>query len=165
MGTIHKYLFLLICTSIGISLASISFAALAIKLSPGVWLIPAVVILTIVYHTVILLLAHSETFATPRIYSTSSIACAYLLTSLWTAIFVTSVTFTYLVLTKKWATTNNKLLIWMILISTLSLIETVVIGFIAIKSHKELRQIRYKQKWEWRHGGPAGTAQWRSVDF
>ncbi|KAF8813969.1 hypothetical protein BYT27DRAFT_6365377 [Phlegmacium glaucopus] len=137
MGAFHQYLFSLICTSLSISVA------------------------TFIYHTLVLLIAHSETYSTPRIYQTSSITCAYLLTSLWTAIFVMSVTFTSLVLTKKWATTNNKMHIWMILISVLSLIEIMVMGFIAIISHKELRQLRYKQKWEWRNGGPVGnTAKW-----
>lgn len=35
--------------------------------------------------------------------------------------------------------------------------------FVAISSHKELRKLRYRQKWEWRNGGPAGPAQWRLV--
>jgi hypothetical protein len=159
----HEYLFSLMCTSLIISVASTSFAALAITFSPAVWLIPIVVVMTFSYHTLVLLVARSETYTTPRIYSMSSVTCAYLLTSLWAAGFVTSVTFTYLVLTKKWTTTNNEIHIWMILLSVLSLIEIIIMGFIAISSHKELRRLRYRQKWEWRNGGPAGTAQWRSV--
>lgn len=156
----HEYFFSLICTSFIISVASIPFAALAITLSPAVWLIPIVVVMTLSYHTLILLVVRSETHTTPRIYSTSSITCAYLLTSCWAAVFVTSVTFTCLVLTKKWATMNNEIHIWMILLSVLSLIEIVIMAFIAISSHKELSKLRYKLKWEWRNGGPAGTPQW-----
>lgn len=156
----HDYLFLLIYTSLSISLASAVFAALTVTFSPAVWLIPAVVIMTFVYHIVVLLIVHSETYRSPRIYSTLSVTCAYLLTSLWAAIFVMSVTFTYLVSTKKWATMKNEMHIWIILLSALSFIEIVLMGFIAIRSHKELRQIRYKRKWEWSLGSTAG---WRLV--
>jgi len=160
MVAFHEYFFSLICTSLSISVASTSFAALAITLSPAIWLIPIVVIITFSHHSLILLVAHSEAYKTPRIYSTSSIICVYLLTSLWVAVFVTSVTFTCLVLTKKRVTTNNEMHIWMTLLSALSFIEIMIVGFIAITSHKELKKLRYKQKWEWRKGGPAGTAQW-----
>jgi len=57
-------------------------------------------------------------------------------------------------------TTDDEIHIWMILLSALSFVEIMIMGIIAIGSHKELRKLRYKQKWEWRNGGPAGTAQW-----
>jgi len=142
--------------------ASTSFAALAIKLFPALWLVPAVFIITFGYHTLIsiLLVVYSETSKAPRIYSTPSITCAYLLTSSWVAVFATSVAFTCLLFTKKMVTTDDEIHIWMILLSALSFVEIMIMGIIAIGSHKELRKLRYKQKWEWRNGGPAGTAQW-----
>lgn len=165
MVVFHHCLLSFICVSLSTSVASTSFAALAIKSFPALWLIPVVFIITFSYHTLIsiLLVARSGTSKASRIYSTPSIICAYLLTSLWVAVFATSLTFTCLLLIKKMVATNNKIHIWMILLSALSFVEIIIMGIIAIGSHKELRKLQYKRKWEWSESG--WSAQWRSAEL
>jgi hypothetical protein len=137
------------------------FGALAITLSPIVWLIPAVIALTFIYHTFILLVASAETYNSPRIYSPSAIVCAYFLSFLWTASLAASIAIACLLSTSVIQTTDEKIKIWIPIISGVSLFESMLLGFVAIMSHREMKQVRYRNKWRWRVNITKGDpSQW-----
>ncbi|KAF8902936.1 hypothetical protein CPB84DRAFT_1775267 [Gymnopilus junonius] len=161
MGSFPQHFFSLIVASLCISTVGMVFGALTIDLSPIVWFIPAVIALTFIYNTFILLVASAETYNSPRLYSPSPIGCAYFLTFLWTASLAASTAITFLLFTNIIRTTDEKIKIWMAIIAGVSLLEAILLGFVAIMSHREMKQIRYKNKWRWRVDiGGGHPSQW-----
>ncbi|KAF9482260.1 hypothetical protein BDN70DRAFT_930231 [Pholiota conissans] len=127
------------------------FSILSLSVSLVIWSIPAVIIITFSYHTYILLIGSSETYNTPRIYSTFPIVCAYILTFLWTAALAVSVAFTSLMLSGIIEVGNeDKVKFWMPIVAGSSLVEAAIMFYIAIQSHREKKQIHYRNKWRWR---------------
>ncbi|KAF8160622.1 hypothetical protein B0H34DRAFT_697379 [Crassisporium funariophilum] len=136
-----------------------AFAAMAVLLSPGIWLTPPVVALTFIYHTYILLIANSESYSTPHIYSTSCTVCAYILATLWTAVCAVATAFTCLLSSGRIESTDAQTKLWMILLSAFSLIEVFTLGYIAMNTHKIMKKISYSEKWRWRNGSST-TSEW-----
>jgi hypothetical protein len=140
------------------------FGALTIDFSPVVWLIPAVIALTFIHNTFILLVASAESYHSPRLYSPTPVSIAYFLTFLWTTSLAASIAITSLLFANAIRTTDEKIKIWVVVIAGVSLLETILLGFIAIMSHREMKHIRYKNKWRWRVDITGGhPSQWRLV--
>ncbi|PPQ90559.1 hypothetical protein CVT25_015873 [Psilocybe cyanescens] len=135
------------CDMAGIGMV---FGGLATDLSPIVWLIPLVIALTFIYNTYILLIGGSESYNSPRLYSALTVGVAYLLTFLWTISLAASTTITCLLLTNIIHTPDENIKIWMPILTAVSLLESLLLGFMAVRSHKEMKQILYKNKWKWR---------------
>jgi hypothetical protein len=167
MGSFSQQLFFLISTSLFLSTVGMVFSILSLSVSPVIWFIPGVIIFTFSYHSYILLLGSSETYNSPRIYSSLPIACAYILAFLWTAAIAVSVTFTSLLLTGVMKITDDdKVKFWMPIVAGVSLVEAAIMIYIAVQSHREMKQLRYRNKWRWRidiNGG--NPVPWRSVQL
>ena len=147
MGSFPRHFFSLTVTSLCISTIGMVFAALTIDLSPIVWLIPGVIALTFIYNTFILLVASAETYNSRRLYAPTPIGCAYFLTFLWTASLAAATAITVLLFANVIQHSDGKIKIWMSIIAGVSLLEAILLGVIAVMSHRELKQIRYKDKW------------------
>ncbi|KAF4621231.1 hypothetical protein D9613_000248 [Agrocybe pediades] len=148
--------------SLCISSIGMAFGALAITLSPILWLIPAVIALTFIYHTYVLLMASAESYTSPRIYSASAIGCGYVLAFLWTAALAASATISSLLFINIITVDDSKVKYYLAVLAGVSLLESLLFGFIAVKSHKELKKIRYRNKWRWRVDITGNSpAQWR----
>ncbi|KDR75023.1 hypothetical protein GALMADRAFT_98125 [Galerina marginata CBS 339.88] len=165
MGSFPQHLFSLILASLCFSTIGMVFGALAITLSPIIWIIPAIIALTFIYHTFILLVASAETYHSPRLYTPYTIGCAYILSFFWTATLAVSIAVSCLLLTDVVHTTDDKIKIWMLILSSVSLLESALLGYMAVMSHKEMKQIRYQNKWRWRIDiTGVNSPQWRSVE-
>ncbi|KAF8971136.1 hypothetical protein BDZ97DRAFT_1341570 [Flammula alnicola] len=166
MGSFPQQFFSLIVTSLSISTVGMVFGGLSLTLSPIIWLIPAVIIITFSFHTYILLLGSSETYSSPRIYSPIPIGCAYVLAFLWSAALAASVTLTCLLLSGIIRSTDDKVKIWMPILSGVSLLQAMLFCFIAIQSHREMKKIRYRNKWRWRVDITGGSpSQWSIAKY
>jgi len=164
MGSFPQHLFSLVVASLCLSTVGMAFGALSITLSPIIWIIPAIIVLTFIHHTYILLMASAETYNSPRLYSAMTIGCGYTLAFLWTAALAASATIAGLLFTNIIRVDDGKIKIWMTVLSGVSLVESLLLGLIAVKSHQELRQIRYRNKWRWRVDITGNRpSPWRSV--
>ncbi|KAH9484952.1 hypothetical protein JR316_0001856 [Psilocybe cubensis] len=164
MGSFPQQFFSVTITSLCISGIGMVFGGLATDLSPIVWLIPLVIALTFIYNTYILLTGSSESYNSPRLYSALTVGVAYFLTFLWTISLAASITMTCLLLTNIINTPDENIKIWMPIVSGVSLLQSVLLGFMAVRSHQEMKQIRYKNKWKWRIDiQGVNNSQWRLV--
>lgn len=164
MGSFSHHLFPLATTSLFLSTVEMVFAGLSLNVSPVIWIVPSVVIMTFAHHTYILLLGSSEKHNDLRIYSSVPVACGYILAFLWSAALAVSVTLACLLLSGIMKSTDDgdKVKIWMPIVAGISLVEAIIVLYISIRSHKEMRRIRYSNKWRWRIDLTAGgSTPWR----
>jgi len=162
MGTFQDYHFFLLAVSLCLSAAATTLGAISFSLTPFFSPVVATGILTFVHHITILLAGRNKAHI-PRIYTRSSVACTYLLTLLWMACLAVSITFAVLLFLGKIHNPHPRGKIWTTIVSGISLLETSFVLFLAIKYHKELKQIRYRDKWRWRIDTNMNASQWRSV--
>lgn len=167
MGSFPQQFFSLLVASLSISAVGIAFSSLSLTISPIAWCIPVVVIITFTHHTYILLHGHSESYNTPQIYSKTLLGCTYLLVFLWIAAFAATGTITYLLISGIMRSTDDKAKIWVSIMSGTSLLEVLLVGFIAIQSRKETKRVQYSNKWQWRVDVYTGglPTQRRSVEI
>jgi len=164
MAPLPRPLFYLICASLCISTISLIFAILIIRVSLLSWIFPIAFILTTLYHGVAFLMSNSaseiETPDSSYLFSLPNLASAYLLTVLWTAVFGTAIALTVLVSSIGQLHAPRGL--WSVIIpSVSSFMEALVMGSIAVLTHKERKRIIYASKWKWRPGhGVAASSQW-----
>lgn len=166
MGSFPQHIFPLAVFSLFFSTVGMVFAGLSLTVSPIIWLIPSAIILTFAHHTYIFLLGSSESYKSPRIYSSIPITCGYILAFVWSAALAVSVTLTCLLLSGIMKSTDDddKVKIWMPIVAGISLVESIIVLYISVQSHREMKANRYNDKWRWRidviGGGPA---PWRYV--
>lgn len=164
MGSFPQQFFSLTIASLCISGIGMVFGGLAIDLSPIVWLIPVVIALTFIYNTFILLIGSSESYNSQRLYSAATTGMAYFLTFLWTISLASCITMTCLLLTNDIHSGEKNVKIYLPILCGVSLLETSLLGFMAVRSHQEMKKINYKNKWKWRIDiKPTNGFEWRSV--
>lgn len=163
MGWFAQSLFALTLSSLSLSLVAIIPVALSITLSPALWVVPAVITFTFIYHIYILFLGNSETYTSQRIYSSYSMSCAFVLAFLWTATLAASITLCYLLFSGIIQSTKETINIWVSTLTGISFFETIIMVVIAIFSQKEWKKIKYSEKWRFQTDvkGISNTSQWR----
>ncbi|CAA7260576.1 unnamed protein product [Cyclocybe aegerita] len=134
--------------------------ALAIPLSSVIWVIPAISIATFIYHIIILFVGSWETTEAPRLYTKYCIACAYAAAVLWIANLGVAITYTALLYANKLHQSTAMHKIWLPIITAVSLSQSLLLVFMAIKLRREIKEIEYRNKWRWRIGSPANGSQW-----
>lgn len=167
MNSLPPHVFVLFCLSSVISTAVLVLGALVLPLTPALWTIPGAVILTLLYHALVIFLSsktqtHLNVERSRRAYSILSVSGAYTLTVVWIAALAISLTFTLLsALGKIVLLPNhpriNPLLITATILSFFQIILMVAIGVI---SHKERRQERYREKWTWKLKINTSNSSW-----
>lgn len=146
-------LFPLICVSLCVSTLALIFATFVIGVSPALWIIPAVFITTVAYHTVTLLISSGEPPGSARLFSRVNLAVAYALTVAWGAAFGVAVAYTVLRQMGKLGEPAASQGLWTMVVPCLcSFSEILLMGFIAMRTHEERRRIVYAEKWKWRAG-------------
>ena len=166
MGSLPQHLFPLTTISLFLSAVGMVFAGLSLNVSPVIWIVPSVIIFTFAHHTYILLLGSSEKQSDLRIYSSAPIVCGYILAFLWSAALAVSVTLACLLLSGIMKSTDDggKVKIWMPIIGGISLVEVIIVLYISVRSHQEMKRIRYRNKWRWRLDLTGrNETPWRSV--
>lgn len=165
MSSLPPHVFALVCLSSLISTAILVLGALVLPLTPVLWTIPGAVILTLLYHALVIFFSSNthRNERSRRAYSIVSVGGAYTLTVVWIGALAISLTFTLLsALGKIDLSPNhprlNPLLITATILSAFQMATLVAIGII---SHKERQQERYREKWQWKQ--KINTSNWRSV--
>ncbi|KAG6829483.1 hypothetical protein H0H92_004364 [Tricholoma furcatifolium] len=152
MDSAPRPFFPLICASLCISTLSLIFAILIIDVSRFLWILPSLFVATAAYHAVTILIANSESTGALQLFALANLIISYALTCLWAAGFAVTVTITVLFLQGRLETDASSRTWSMVVPCVCALLQTIVMGLIAILSRKERNRIRYADKWKWRPG-------------
>lgn len=175
MHSLPPYTFFFICISLLISTAILILGALVLPLTPVLWTIPGAFIFTIIYHfTLVLTSNHSDIInaaavssqaegRSRRRWSTLGVWGAYLLALLWAGVLTIALTFTLLVAFGKHTPPPSgsypKINPILITMSAFAALHPFVLVAIGVVLHREGKQDRYRQKWQWKT--QINTSNWR----
>lgn len=166
MNPLPQPLSTLFYASLSVSTTTLVFIPFVITVSPALWVLAVTFIITFPHHITSLLLARYEPHGSPRIYSALKIAWAFIISLLWTASFALIVIFTVLEGVKHLHHGDGLDTRTMIMIAPCvsSLIQCVLVWWIAILCRKERKRITYSAKWRPTASLTSSQQTWRYVD-
>ncbi|KAF9447941.1 hypothetical protein P691DRAFT_760328 [Macrolepiota fuliginosa MF-IS2] len=150
----------LLCASILASSFALAVTAFLIVVSPALWIVPAVFIVTFAIHAIFILLSNTEQGSTGslHVFSKPIVVGNFFAAVLWAGVTAVLVLYTVWLFTghipsapsgREWA---------IITAGAVSLVETALMTAIAVQTHKVRQRLRYREKWRWRPG--ATSSQW-----
>ncbi|EAU91124.1 hypothetical protein CC1G_03292 [Coprinopsis cinerea okayama7 len=143
----------LTCVSLLTSTVTLIQGALVLYITPAMWIIPGAFIGTVAYHSLLALLTRSKPIRSTRWFSIFTVAAPYTLTAVWTAALTITLVFTTLISIRNFdipeGPRQQSIRPLLFSISAFSLVQTIVVGAIAVLSHKERKRAQYQAKWQW----------------